>query len=92
MRPGEKLYEELLADSEQTRETPHPKLRIARSHMVAPDFLPVLTTWLETPKPMPDDAVRQALLRWVPEYSPMGGRPALKVVAGAEDAATIRQA
>src|SRR5690606_8199067 len=31
LRPGEKLYEELLADAEQTRETPHPKLRIARS-------------------------------------------------------------
>ena len=28
LRPGEKLYEELLADAEETRETPHPKLRI----------------------------------------------------------------
>ena len=30
LRPGEKLYEELLADAESTRPTPHPKLRIAR--------------------------------------------------------------
>ena len=73
LRPGEKLFEELLADSETTRETPHPKLRIARSRPVAADFLHVLTNWLEAPKPLADDAVRQALLRWVPEYSPMGG-------------------
>ena len=31
LRPGEKLYEELLADSEHTLPTPHPKLRIAKS-------------------------------------------------------------
>ena len=30
LRPGEKLYEELLADDEATLQTPHPKLRIAR--------------------------------------------------------------
>ncbi|WP_442508750.1 polysaccharide biosynthesis protein [Novipirellula sp. SH528] len=29
MRPGEKLYEELYTDDEQTLETPHPKLRVA---------------------------------------------------------------
>ncbi len=92
LRPGEKLYEELLADSETTRETPHPKLRIARSRKVAADFLPLLTTWLEVPKPLSDDAVRQALLRWVPEYSPMGARPVLKVITGDDGAATIRQA
>ncbi|MDP1997775.1 MAG: nucleoside-diphosphate sugar epimerase/dehydratase, partial [Gallionella sp.] len=31
LRPGEKLYEELLADSEHTLHTPHPKLRIAQA-------------------------------------------------------------
>ena len=31
LRPGEKLYEELLADDEATTRTPHPKLRIARA-------------------------------------------------------------
>jgi len=31
LRPGEKLYEEPLADAEKTLPTPHPKLRIARA-------------------------------------------------------------
>ena len=70
LRPGEKLYEELLADAEETRETPHPKLRIARSRPVAETFLDELDTWLSQPGPVPDEAVRQGLKRWVPEYEP----------------------
>src|SRR6185436_6390628 len=31
LRPGEKLYEELLADAEKTLPTPHPKLRVAEA-------------------------------------------------------------
>src|SRR5258708_31756948 len=34
LRPGEKLFEELLADDEHTRPTPHPKLRIAKARQV----------------------------------------------------------
>lgn len=30
LRPGEKLYEELLADCENTKPTPHEKIRIAQ--------------------------------------------------------------
>lgn len=70
LRPGEKLYEELLADSETTRETPHPKLRIARSRPVDDGFLDVLRGWLSASGGMPDEEVRVALRRWVPEYSP----------------------
>jgi FlaA1/EpsC-like NDP-sugar epimerase len=82
LRPGEKLYEELLADAEQTLETPHPKLRVARSRPVAADFLPGLRSWLENPGPVSDDEVRAALARWVPEYTPFEPRRALRVVAG----------
>ena len=66
MRPGEKLYEELLADAEETRETPHPKLRIARSRPVAEGLLDELSQ----PGPMADEDVRMGLKRWVPEYEP----------------------
>jgi FlaA1/EpsC-like NDP-sugar epimerase len=70
LRPGEKLYEELLADAEETRETPHPKLRIARSRPVAESFLDELGAWLSQPGPVSDETVRTGLKRWVPEYEP----------------------
>jgi FlaA1/EpsC-like NDP-sugar epimerase len=70
LRPGEKLYEELLADAEETRETPHPKLRIARSRPVAETFLDELGEWLSQPGPVADEEVRMGLKRWVPEYEP----------------------
>ena len=70
LRPGEKLYEELLADAEETRETPHPKLRIARSRPVAESFVEELAQWLSQPGPVADEDVRMGLKRWVPEYEP----------------------
>ena len=70
LRPGEKLYEELLADAEETRETPHPKLRIARSRPVNGTFLEELEQWLAQPGPVADEEVRMGLKRWVPEYEP----------------------
>jgi FlaA1/EpsC-like NDP-sugar epimerase len=82
LRPGEKLYEELLADTEETRETPHPKLRVARSRPVPADFLAGLRAWLERPGPVSDDQVREALANWVPEYTPFVPKPALRVVGG----------
>ena len=82
LRPGEKLYEELLADAEETRETPHPKLRVARSRPVAAEFLTGLRLWLERPGPISDDEVREALGNWVPEYTPFVPKPALRVVGG----------
>ncbi|MBD5802534.1 UDP-N-acetyl-alpha-D-glucosamine C6 dehydratase [Azoarcus sp. Aa7] len=82
LRPGEKLYEELLADAEETRETPHPKLRIARARPAVVSLLAELNAWLTQSGSLTDDEVRRGLLRWVPEYVPMGGRPALRVVEG----------
>lgn len=82
LRPGEKLYEELLADAEETRETPHPKLRIARARPVAADFLAQLRAWLERSGPVADDEVRSAIAGWVSEYTPYEAKPALRVVAG----------
>jgi len=69
LRPGEKLYEELLADAEETRETPHPKLRIARARAVDGGFLPNLRPWLAE-SCQGDVQVRETLMQWVPEYCP----------------------
>ncbi|HNC21817.1 MAG: polysaccharide biosynthesis protein [Candidatus Accumulibacter sp.] len=69
LRPGEKLYEELLADSEQTRQTRHRKLRIAQARPVDEDFLEKLRPWLAAGC-RSDAQVREDLSRWLPEYSP----------------------
>jgi FlaA1/EpsC-like NDP-sugar epimerase len=69
LRPGEKLYEELLADSEHTLVTPHPKLRIAQARQADAAWLAQLLEWVSA-SVMEDDAVRAALSRWVPEYRP----------------------
>lgn len=69
LRPGEKLYEELLADNETTCETPHPKLRIAQSRTVEVDFVDRLRPWLLTEQ-LSDEATRRDLASWVPEYAP----------------------
>ena len=70
LRPGEKLYEELLADSEETLETPHEKLRIARSRPVPEGFYERVSAWLGSDQPISDDDVRAELKRWIPEYQP----------------------
>ena len=71
LRPGEKLYEELLADAEETLPTPHEKLRIARSRAVPDGLYDGVLTWLAQ-APQEDEAVRTGLKRWVPEYEPRG--------------------
>ena len=49
LRPGEKLYEEPLADAETTLPTPHPKLRIARVRAGGNHSLEELQVWLADP-------------------------------------------
>ncbi|HUW25621.1 MAG TPA: nucleoside-diphosphate sugar epimerase/dehydratase [Gallionella sp.] len=67
LRPGEKLYEELLADNEHTLPTPHPKLRIAQARQADTAWLERLLEWASA-QSMPDEQVRAALRQWVPEY------------------------
>ncbi|VWD45066.1 capsular polysaccharide biosynthesis [Burkholderia lata] len=68
LRPGEKLYEELLADDETTTRTPHPKLRTARAREVPDNLLDELLPWLMQHRVLSDDEVRRDLRRWVAEY------------------------
>ena len=81
LRPGEKLFEELLAHDEQTRPTPHPKLRIAKAREVDSGFINSVSAWLLQDR-IPDDSdVRRDLKRWVPEYVAQV-RPRLKSISG----------
>ena len=70
LRPGEKLYEELLADSERTLPTQHPKLRIAQSRPVEAEWLKQMLAWACDEAMQDEAAVKQALKQWVPEYVP----------------------
>ena len=69
LRPGEKLYEELLADSEHTLPTPHSKLRLAQARAADAAWLEELLKWTDAAT-MPDAAVKAALEEWLPEYQP----------------------
>lgn len=68
LRPGEKLYEELLADDEATLPTPHPKLRIASlSDRLSCEEFSEAAEWLGVG--VRDAlAVKAVLKRFVPEY------------------------
>lgn len=71
LRPGEKLYEELLADSEHTLATPHPKLRIAQARRVTGEWVQELLLWAgDAGETWPDEVVKQRLQQLVPEYTP----------------------
>ena len=70
LRPGEKLYEELLADDESTLPTPHPKLRVAKARVAMDALAKELDDWFGSERFQTEAAVKQALTRWVPEYSP----------------------
>lgn len=70
LRPGEKLFEELLADSEYTRPTHHPKIRIAKVADPADDWWIALRDWMLLETPCSDNAVRTQLAVLLPEYQP----------------------
>ena len=68
LRPGEKLYEELLASDETTEPTPHPKLRVAKGADTAVNAGQVMQ-WINGagPAPLASDT-RDWLRSLVPEY------------------------
>ncbi len=70
LRPGEKLYEELLADDEHSLPTPHEKLRIASARAVDEVWVNSLLKWITTTLDKEEAVIKQELKNWVEEYSP----------------------
>jgi len=80
VRPGEKLYEELANENEETRSTSHPKIRVwelpvAGQHQVK-RMIEVLSEVTDAPR----DEVVRALQHVVAEYQPQGQRSHLRLV------------
>lgn len=83
LRPGEKLYEELLADDENTLPTTHEKLRIAQARSVSTAWLDDLLHWLDKVQQMTEHQVKVQLKDWVEEYQPnalSSGEPPLLAI------------
>ncbi len=70
LRPGEKLYEELLAQADATIATPIRQLRVARLDSCATRDVESLVTWARTGGQDLDADVREHLRVAVPEYVP----------------------
>ena len=69
LRPGEKLFEELLADDETSEPTPHPKLRVARVAPAPAQAAREIEAWIAQLGCDPAPAsLRQGLRQQVPEY------------------------
>lgn len=71
LRPGEKLYEELLADNEQTLPTPHAKLRVASTSDEPPDgWLEGIERDIAALQFADAETIKRRLLQHVPDYAP----------------------
>jgi FlaA1/EpsC-like NDP-sugar epimerase len=68
LRPGEKLYEELLADDELTLPTPHPKLRIALARSADAAWVKKLLKWIVSTQLADEAIIKKELVFWVEEY------------------------
>jgi FlaA1/EpsC-like NDP-sugar epimerase len=68
LRPGEKLYEELLADADTTEPTRVPQLRVARLNQVSASTEALLDLARSLSPTSNDVAVRAALANALPEY------------------------
>lgn len=69
LRPGEKLYEELLSDDERTLPTPHAKLRIAVARTADKAWVNALLEWIDSTSTAEESKIKRELKLWVEEYS-----------------------
>jgi FlaA1/EpsC-like NDP-sugar epimerase len=68
LRPGEKLYEELLAHDEKTLSTTHKKLRIASAKPVDKLWVNTLLKWVSSISDKDEAVIKEELKTWVIEY------------------------
>ena len=71
LRPGEKLYEELLMNEEHLKKTEHQKIFISKPVHMTVEALQEKLQILEKALPNGNEAVKMALAQVVPTYTPM---------------------
>jgi FlaA1/EpsC-like NDP-sugar epimerase len=69
LRPGEKLYEELLSEEEVIMPTTHPKLKIASSENISEKTVKDLIKWVLSTTSKTEVKIKKELKRWVKGYS-----------------------
>jgi FlaA1/EpsC-like NDP-sugar epimerase len=65
LRPGEKMYEELLADGEECLQTPHPKLKVAKASSIDKRWLAECVKVIAQDRTLSDQEVKKLLMVWV---------------------------
>jgi FlaA1/EpsC-like NDP-sugar epimerase len=68
LRPGEKLYEEVLASSENTLPTHHPKILIAQNRVTTAEQFAQIERLIETANDQKSEASVSLMKQLVPEY------------------------
>ena len=68
IRPGEKLYEEVLLDFEKTVQTSHNKLRITSSATPRKNYNTDLVKWIKALINKDENMIKKELKLWVKEY------------------------
>jgi FlaA1/EpsC-like NDP-sugar epimerase len=68
LRPGEKLYEEVLANAENTIPTYHPQILIAQTRSTNPEQTQQITQLLATAEQQDNEASVRLMKQIVPEY------------------------
>ena len=77
LRPGEKLYEELITEGENILATKHEKIMVLKPHREGDEFRERLSRGIEELKTLADahdaEGIKEQLKELVPEYEPQRG-------------------
>lgn len=69
LRPGEKLYEELLSSDEKTHITPHPKVKIASARKINKTWFKEMIKWISSLSSKDENQIKEELKNWIKEYN-----------------------
>ena len=75
LRTGEKLFEELLANEENTMATPHPEVRVACARKVPENTIKIALEIVRKSEDLTADGIKHELDNFLEEYTPQFNNP-----------------